>query len=83
MLLPELKMATAPASQPASPRANERVQDAPAAVLGPWSLGLISGRRPGAERPPPAGAANQRVGPAGRGCPRTGCVRTRSRSLSA
>lgn len=65
-------MATAPASQPASPRASERAQDARAALLGPRCLGLISGRGSGAEHPPPAGAANQRVGPAGWGPPALG-----------
>lgn len=65
-------MATAPASQPASPRANERAQDARATPCGPRCLGLICGRGSGAEHPPPAGAANQRVGPAGRGPPAHG-----------
>lgn len=65
-------MAPAPASQPASPRASERAQDASAALHGPRTLALISGRWRGAERPPPAGAPNQRVGPTGRGPPAHG-----------
>ncbi|ELK09521.1 Adenosine kinase [Pteropus alecto] len=65
-------MATAPASQPASPRVSEWAQDASAALHGPRSPGLISGRGLGAERPPPAGAPNQRVRPTGRGPPAHG-----------
>lgn len=82
-LLPGLKMATAPASQLASPRASGRARDARAAIGGPRRRGLGSRRGSRAERPPPAAAANQREGPSGRGRPAPGCVRTRRRSPSA
>lgn len=71
-LLPRLKMATAPASHSASQRAREPTRDTRAARLGRRRPGLISGRRPWAECPPPPGAANQRVGLSRRGPPAGG-----------
>nr|XP_031538172.1 adenosine kinase isoform X1 [Vicugna pacos] len=72
MLLPGLKMATAPASQPTSPRASEPARDTRAACSCPRPPGLVSGPRSGAERPPLPGAANQRARSARRGPPARG-----------
>lgn len=72
-LLPELKMATTPASQPASPRASEAARDARAARLSaPRPETICSpGARGGASALPPA-AANQGAGPARLGPPARG-----------